>query len=174
RSDYAFDGSVAWLEDKIPGGTRLYINSPPMMVRKPLPTSSASERIWAEVMDAHAYEKKFDSALHRLGLARVHYPHAFSEDIIFMERMARRPWWVLGSRPGVNEPRYDIVLSRAAGFVTGVEDIPAEFRKTGGVVLWRGKPNPELGIPAAHWAGASGEGAYIYCSPDTQFNPTGR
>ena len=49
-----------------------------------------------------------------------------------------------------------------------------EFRKTGGVVLWRGKPNPELGIPAAHWAGASGEGAYIYCSPDTQFNPTGR
>jgi hypothetical protein len=136
--------------------------------RDPLPTAEAADYLWNEVTSLEAWEQKWQYGLWRYGLTCADPMRALSEEGMISERGNRRGWFLLGGRPRVSAPRYDIRFLR--GFtIFGVRDIAAEFAKTGGVVLWREAwPCHELGTPTAQWANSNGRGAYVYVSPDVQ------
>ena len=167
RSSYVPDGSTEWIERHVPAGTRLYL---PMNTafRDPLPTAKAADYLWDEVASRGAWEQKWQYGLRRYGLSYGDFMRALSEEGMISERSNRRGWFLLGGRPQEPAPRYDIRFLK--GFtIYGVQDIAAEFAKTGGVVLWRDEePNRALGAPEAQWANKRGRGTYIYVSPDVK------
>jgi len=167
RFSYVPDGSTEWIERHVPAGTRLYmsINS---ALRDPLPTAEAADYLWNEVASHEAWDLKLQYGLRKSGLPPGDPVRAFSEGGMISERGNRRGWFLLGGRPNVLAPRYDIRFVRGLT-IFGVQSIAAEFAKTGGVVLWReASPNHELGTPVAQWANSKGRGAYVYVSPDLQ------
>ena len=161
--------AVAWIEGNVPTGTRVYVvNS----IFNPLPTREASDALWAEVNHDDAWAKKLLSGLSRFNLSADQIPRALSEENMLVERGNRRGWFILGSRGDVARPRYDVRVVGGSP-VFGVHDLPGEFAKTGGVVLWRGTlDDPEItGFPppAQRWDAPGGKyGVYVFASNDVK------
>jgi hypothetical protein len=166
RAAYAYDGSVDWVEQHVPAGSKLIVVAQSIMTRRPLPTPEAGDKIWGEITAPHAYEKKFDAGLARFNLTSTHYPHAFSEEIAMTERMYRRMWWILAGRPTLQIPRYQIDLAKGTVFMFGVDDLAGALKNGGTALIWKGDPNPDFGTPAAQWVSPAGSGAFVYVSPD--------
>lgn len=167
RSSYVPDGSTEWIERHIPAGTRLYlpVNS---ALRDPLPTAEAADYVWNEVRSLDAWKLKLQYGLQKFGLTGDDAVRAFSEGGMIPERGNRRGWFILGGRPHLSAPRYDVRFVRGMTLF-GVRDIATELAKTGGVVLWRDEgPCPGLATPAAQWINSQGHGAYVYVSPDVK------
>jgi hypothetical protein len=156
---------TAWIERHVPPGTRVYINS---NIRDPLPTASASDALWGEVANDDAWKKKLESGMKRFHIAADDYPRAFSENDMVVERGLRREWFILGSRPAIPDPRYDIrVYSDSVVF--RIEDVPAEFKRTGGILVTNhasGALLTDVGTPVIQWINSEGDGMRVYCSPD--------
>ena len=156
---------TAWIERHVPPGTRVYINS---NIRDPLPTASASDAVWGEVANDDAWKKKLESGMKRFHIAADDYPRAFSENDLVVERGLRREWFILGSRPAIPDPRYDIrVYSDSVVF--RIEDVPAEFKRTGGILVTNhasGALLTDVGTPVIQWINSEGDGMRVYCSPD--------
>ncbi len=93
---------------------------------------------------------------------------AFSEDNMIVEKGLRREWFILGSRPFIPDPRFDIrIFSESVVF--SVKDISAEFKRTGGILVCNdadGVMPSDVGTPIAQWLDYQGLGVRIYCSPD--------
>lgn len=158
--------AVAWIERNVPPGTRVYVvNS----LFNPLPTRAASDALWAEVNDDGAWERKFLAGLQRFNLTSDQIPRALSEENMLVEKGNRRGWFILGSRGDVGRPRFDIRIIGGSP-IFGVHDLPAEFAKTGGVILWRGTlDDAEIkGLtPAQRWDSPNKKtGVFVFVSPD--------
>jgi hypothetical protein len=166
RGQYSPDPATAWVAAHIPAGTRVYIEGHVGSLREPLPTPEAASFLWQEVTDDSAWRKKFESGLSRFHLQTADIPPALSEENLVQERGNRRGLFILGSRPGFPEARFDIRVYHGSP-VFGVQDIAAAFASTGGTVIWRGLPAPaSFGPPVAQWTNADGNGTFIYCSGD--------
>lgn len=160
--NYIPDGAVAWIEHHVPPGTRIYLTS---MMRPPLPTVNASNALWAEVNDGNAWQKKFLAGMERFHLNSENIPRALSDEDMLVERGQRRRWFILGSRTDIHRPRFDLRLFNTSP-IFGVHDLPAEFARTGGVILWRGNrfdPMVAKLTPAISWTKPGGDfGTFIF------------
>jgi hypothetical protein len=79
------------------------------------------------------------------------------------ERGLRRLWFVLASPRCFAGPRYDV---QPFGFSLHLDPNDEQavklFQETGGILIWQGKPRPELGPPAASWDSGQGGGMFVY------------
>ena len=166
RRGYVPDQAVEWLSTHVPTGTILYLN-PTLALLNPLPTVASADALWQAEMDNAAAERKFRSGMTRFNLPHMDVPRALSEENMTVERVYRRGWYILGSRPQLPDRRYDIRLY-GGSTVFEPHDPVADFARTGGVVIWRGEPLDGLGDPVAGWVAPSGVGTFIYCSPDVR------
>jgi hypothetical protein len=154
-----------WIERHVPSGTIVYLN-PDM--HDPLPTPAASAAIWNEVANPDAWKLKVKSAMDRFHVSADDYPRAFSESDMVVERGNRREWFILGSRPNIPDPRYDIHVFESS-VVFRNEDVSTEFKRTGGVLVCNdmvGKMPTDVGTPVISWLNPDNQGIRIYCSPD--------
>jgi len=101
RRDYAPDPSTAWVEEHVPAGTRVYIQT---SLHPPLPTTEAATELWDEVSNDSAWRRKFESGLERFGLSAEQIPRALSEENLVQERGKRRGMFILGSRANLDAP----------------------------------------------------------------------
>jgi hypothetical protein len=138
---------------------------PSFELRPPLPTAESSDAIWGEVTDANSWRRKFARGLTRFGVTSDYMPRALSEENLLLDRLNARRWFILGGSPWEPRPRFDIrFFDYSPTF--GVRNLLEEFRKTGGVAVFRnGRARDEFGEPAVKWTDATGWGTYIYCSP---------
>jgi len=163
RHSYAPDPATQWVERHVPAGTRVYVQ---YSLRDPLPTEEASKILWDEVTNDEAWRLKFKSGAQRFGLPLDQIPRALSEENLAQERGNRRGFFILGSRSDLPDPRFDVRVFKGSP-IFGVQDIAADFAKSGGVVVWRGTaPPPELGSPVVQWTNSAGEGCFICCGAD--------
>ncbi|MCS7034940.1 MAG: hypothetical protein NZ561_13260 [Phycisphaerae bacterium] len=165
RQAYAPDEALAWIEAHVPPGTRLYW--PGGVYKLPLPTDSAAAAMWSEVVDEPSWRKKMEWAVGFVpGTDAQALPRATSEDIMAKERCYVRPWYILGGRPEVPIPRFDV--RRYGDSITfGVWDPIPEFRNGRCVIVVKGKRvDEQLGKPAAEWTSPRGWGTFVYVAPD--------
>jgi hypothetical protein len=166
RANKAPDGATEWVESHVPPGSIVYLRP---SIHNPLPTASAADESWTEVVDNTAYQRKFRSGLDRFNINASEIPRALSDVNLAVERANRRFMFILGSRPWIDAPRYDARVFES-GPVFGVRDLPARFRETGGVVVLRGPASDPLaqalGSPEIAWLNRVGDGTRVYCSPD--------
>lgn len=162
KSNYVPENSIAWIEQHVPAGTRIYTGS---TLRCLLPTVQASNALWAEVNDGNAWQKKFIEGMERFHLDAADIPRALSDEDNIVERGQRRRWFILGSRPEIPRPRYDIRLFGSSP-IFGVRDLSAAFAQSGGVMIWRGSPSdPAVRNlqPVIAWSNSGNDaGTYIY------------
>jgi len=160
-ADYAAD----WVERHIPPGTRVYLTP---NIHDPLPTAAASDSLWAEVNDDGAWMEKLRWGLERFHIDTANYPRAFSEENMIIEKGLQREWFILGSRPAIPDPRYD-VRTFGGSAVFGLKDVATDFNHTGGVLICNDQAGPMptgLGSPVVQWLNSTGQGIRIYCSGD--------
>jgi hypothetical protein len=165
RRTFVADHTTEWVERHVPPGTRVYLSPE---IHDPLPTVEASNALWAEVNDGDAWMRKMESGMQRFHVSTADYPRAFSEENMIIEKGLRREWFILGSRPFISDPRYDI-RTFSESVVFGVKDVSAEFKRTGGVLIcddFQGIMPTDVGPPVAQWLDAYGKGIRIYVSPD--------
>jgi hypothetical protein len=155
-----------WIEAHVPSGSVVYDTG---LIKAPLPTPEAADTIWHDVTAPDAWQRKFASGLSRFGLSSGAMPRAMSEENMIQERGNVRRWFILGSAGAPGEPRYDFRPTFSSP-VFGVQNVTAEFAKTGGILLWRpwlvGPPPSKLGNPLVSLPGADGIGALVFCSSD--------
>ena len=165
RAEAVPDEAIRWVEERVPPGTVVYI-SPAFELCPPLPTAAAADRIWQEVTDENAWQRKFGRGLSRFGLTTDYIPRALSEENLLLDRGNARRWFILGGQPGEVRPRYDIRLYHYSP-TFGVQNLAEEFARTGGVVIWRRlTPPTELGRPKVQWGDPGNGGSAIFCSED--------
>jgi hypothetical protein len=157
---------VEWIEQHVPPGTRIYLAG--IFFHVPLPTQDAADTMWREVIDEHAWQRKFGSGLQRFNLNTNDLPRALSEEHMVQERAMPRRWFILGGRPNYPAPRYDI----RSLFTSPVFTMTAEqIQQHPGLVIWRSKPEDApkfLGQPLVHWSGQPYDATYIFCPPELQ------
>ncbi|HEX3355554.1 MAG TPA: hypothetical protein VHS31_01135 [Tepidisphaeraceae bacterium] len=165
---YFDDESVAWVEQHVPAGTLVYCFH---TLRDPLPTTQASDSLWAAVNDHDAWKKKFSMGLAHFHLTSDEFPRALSDENMALERGNYRGVFILGSRTQVPRPRYDVHFVWAST-VFGTLDLPTDFAKSGGIVVWYGLPDDpnvkDMGKPIAQWISPAGNGVFIYASADAR------
>jgi len=161
---YIPDDATEWVESHVPSGTIVMINP---IFHDPLPTPERADALWQEEMNNDAAVKKFRAGLSRFLLPDSEVPRALSEENMIVERVERRGWYILGSRSWLPDRRYDIHIY-GQSMVFGATNPLPEFRKIGGVLIWRGAPLEGLGDPIAKWVNGAGFGTYIYCSDDVR------
>jgi hypothetical protein len=167
RTAYVHPTPGEWIEQHVPAGTRVYW---PISIGKvPLPTEEAATRIWNEVSDDASWRTKMSWAVGSGGASTTRaLPRATSDELMVKERAYARIWFVLGGRPEVDAPRFDL-RQWEGSTIFGARDPVAEFQKTGGVLVWRGESKPaELGEPVQSWSKDSRSGVFIYVSPDVR------
>jgi hypothetical protein len=166
RRDHVADFATTWIEQHVPAGTIVYVRP---WISNNLPTAPAADRAWNEVADVSAYQHKFQAGMERFRLSSTEVPRALSEVNLALERANRRFLFILGGRPWVLTPRYDMRVFET-GPAFGIRDIVTVFRETGGVVLLRGPAEDRiaasLGKPTVAWLNSHGDGTRIFCSPD--------
>ncbi|HEY1687141.1 MAG TPA: hypothetical protein VGG19_20440 [Tepidisphaeraceae bacterium] len=162
HANYIPDSAIAWVEYHVPAETRIYTGS---TLRCLLPTVQASNFLWAEVNDGNAWQKKFIEGMNRFHLDAADIPRALSDEDNLVERGQRRRWFILGSRPEITRPRYDIRLYHTSP-IFGVQDVSTAFAQTGGVLIWRGsRSDREVQNlqPVIAWQNpANAAGTFIY------------
>jgi MFS family permease len=163
RRSYVPEDPVAWIEQHVPAGTIVYT---PLLMHGPLPTVAASDALWAQVNDNNAWEQKFTAGMTRFHLDSSEFPRALSQENMLVELALRRGFFILGSRSDIKRPRYDIRVYQSSP-VFSIQDLPTEFARTGGVILWEGARSdssmPDM-APTVDWPSREGdEGTYIYC-----------
>jgi len=157
---------VGWMETHVPAGAVVYLFSN-FEAEALLPTTDASRRLWAEVTDASAWQRKFQRGLGRFRLDAKWLPRAFSEENLWLERADRRRWFVLGSGVDASRPRYDVHLFLGSP-TFGVQDVFAESRKTGGFIVYRGsRPPADAGEVRREWLARDGSGVFVLEVPAT-------
>ena len=153
-----------YIEANIPPGSPVYMAA--SETRPPLPTPAASERLWNQVADVHAWRVKVGDAIERHGLQASAFPRALSEDHLAQERSNRRRWFILGSDVDVRRPRYDVwIVSGGSPFDVPPEGIAERLKATGGALIWRGRVLPSLEPAAAQWLAHDGVGTRVYVRP---------
>ncbi len=165
RQAYVAPHPTEWLERHIMPGTRVYLSP---RIHDPLPTQAASDALWAEVADGDAWKAKIETAMKRYHISADELPRALSEENMIQERGNRREWFILGGLPKLQEPRFDIRVIMSSP-VFGVQDASAEFRRTGGVLIWDdfdGRSPDGLGQPVVQWVNGDGKGVRVYCSSE--------
>ncbi|MEA2708146.1 MAG: hypothetical protein QOF78_747 [Phycisphaerales bacterium] len=172
QSAYADDApAIAWIEQNIPPGTRVYSRN---SIYNPLPTRAAADALWAEVNDGGAWEKKVLADLAPLNLSADRLPRALSDQHMLRERGGRRGWFILGSRGDVGRPRYDVRLIAERASLFGVHDVRKEFSEHGGVILWRGTlENAQVAglTPAARFEARNKKnGVFVFVSADVKLS----
>jgi|GEM_PF-1066352 len=164
-SHYAPDFSVQWVNDHVPGGTRIYQT---YELHSLLPTVEASAFLWDEVTSDAAWRKKFQAGLDRFNVSADAIPRAMSEENMISERGNRRGLFILGGQKNRPDPRFDIRLYQSSP-VFSIRRMEDEWPKTSGVLIWHGVDVPEhYGKPVAAWVNRFGQGTYIYCTPDVR------
>jgi hypothetical protein len=160
------DGYAAdWIERHVPPRTLVY--STPSL-HKILPTVADSDALWAAVNDNNAWTIKLKAGMTRFHITSTDYPRAFSEENMIIEKGLVRPWFILGSRPSIPDPRFDVHLFSESE-VFRPADVVEDFKRTGGVIVCddqEGIMPTDLGTPVVQWLSSSGRGVRIYCSPD--------
>jgi hypothetical protein len=169
RGTYVPSYATEWLEQHVPPGTRVYLSP---SFHDPLPTVEASNALWAEVTENNSWELKVRSGMARFHISAETLPRALSEENMIIERGLRREWFILGSRPNLPEPRFDIRVF-SASVVYGEQNIEEAFNRTGGVLVWAGIMPTNLGRLVAQWISPAGIGVRIYCSPDVKLMEPG-
>ena len=162
---------VAWLDANVPPGARLY---QPYLVVNPLPTGESARAGWLWYNDV-GWRRKLAWGVGRLGgeaadLADL--PPAVADDTAIKERLVYRELLILGSRPTVAGPRFDV---RPTPFMTVLgepgaaprpddgTDRPAEAAPPAGSILVHvGVPLAAYGSPLASWTDAAGNGTFVY------------
>jgi hypothetical protein len=161
------DYAVAWLQRHVPAGTIVYTTEE---IKNPLPTAAAADAIWDEVNHTGAWTLKVTTSLKRFNVGAVNLPRAFSEEDMILEKGIRRGWYILGSRPTLDVPRYDIrIFNDSPIYSMSQDDVAEMYRKDGGVLIDydnHGPPPKDVGAPVIEWVNAQGYGCHIYCSGD--------
>ncbi len=156
----ANDEATAWVEQRVPEGTHVYLRP---SLWDPLPTRESADELWAQVNDGISWQTKFSHGATRFRIAPSTIPRALSEENLIQERGNRRRLFVLGSMNTDRAPRYTIkIFSGGSPFDIPEDEVIAEFKKTGGILIWRGSPLQHLGLPSAEWTGSQGIGTFVY------------
>jgi hypothetical protein len=157
--------ATAWIQRHVPPGALIYVNP---NIRDPLPTVAASNALWDEVANENAWTTKLEWGMKRFHISSENLPRAFSENDMVVERGLRREWFILGSRPAIPDPRYDIRVY-VDSVVFRINDVAGEFKRTGGVLVCNdddGAMPTDVGTPVVQWINSQARGVRIYCSPD--------
>jgi len=170
QRSYVPDRATDWVEQNVPSGTTVYLSH---TLHDPLPTQQSADSLWAQVTNAKAWKTKFQQGLNRFSLPVDQTPRALSEENLIQERGNRRCWFILGGSPGIKAPRFDIkIISGGSPFDLTPDEAVAEFKRTGGVLIWRESRHPEfelpkgeLGIPAVGWTNQRGQVVSVYYKP---------
>jgi hypothetical protein len=173
------DESTAWVEQHVPEGTLVYLRP---SLYDPLPTKESADDLWTQVTDRTCWQTKFSYGAGRFKIAADAIPRALSEENLIQERGNRRRWFILGSANAYRVPRFTIkIFSGGSPFDIPEDRVTNEFKRTGGVLIWRGSAPQSLGIPSASWTGKTGTGTFIYesdvrkfrCAPDQEAHVPG-
>src|SRR5205085_6147193 len=118
----------------------------------------ASNAIWREFTDPHAFERKLQWGSGRLGVTSTpSIPRALADDIMAKDRGHHRCWFILGGRQQLPDPRYDIrLLGGSAVFAD--QRPPDQLAGESAVVVTTGDPVPALGDPVTQWLNPDGHG----------------
>jgi hypothetical protein len=167
---YVPENSTQWIDDHVPAGTTVYLH-PGFISRAVLPTEAAADAIWGLLAENQAWRTRMHEGFHRFSLPEGRLPRALSEDNLDEDRGLARRWFILGGGYG-SRPRFNVrLISLSATFGLQRADAGAEFKKTGGVVVWRtaasGMP-PGLGKPWIQWVNGDGDGTLIFVSSDVR------
>lgn len=169
RMFYAPDRATDWIEQHVRPGSVVYLAP---SLRDPLPTPEAADRLWDQVASSGAWKLKFARGLERYQIESTDIPRALSEENMVLNRALRRRWFILGGGADAKRPRFDVrIRSSVPPFDITPDRLVGEFKKTGGVVIVRGEPFPELGEPAQEWTNGGGRGTFLYCSPEALLGP---
>jgi hypothetical protein len=168
--DYMPDQATAWVEEHVPPGTTVYLSP---TLNDPLPTTQSADSLWSAVTDSQAWQTKFRQGLLRFNISQERIPRALSEENLVQERGNRRRWFILGGRPEVKAPRFDIkIISGGSPFDITPGDAISEYLRSGGVLILRQSRQPEflklgkeLGMPNAAWIDKQGQGTLVYYKP---------
>jgi hypothetical protein len=167
RQEYVRDEATAWIEKNVPSGTRVYLCA---TFHDPLPTAESADYLWSQVTDAQAWRKKFEQGAGRFNISASRIPRVLSEENMIQERGNRRRWFILGGLSGNQAPRYDIkIISGGSPFDLTSKEAVAEFKRTGGVLIWRQSRmddaeilKKELGTPAVSWTGQNEKAVSVF------------
>ena len=170
RREYIRDEATAWIEKNVPSGTRIYLCA---TFHDPLPTAESADSLWIQVTDARAWRKKFEQGAGRFNILASQVPRALSEENMIQERGNRRRWFILGGMSGSKAPRFDIkIISGGSPFDLTPDKAVTEFKKTGGVLLWRESrmdnlklSEKDVGTPAISWTDQNGKAVSVYYTP---------
>jgi hypothetical protein len=164
---YLTADTTDWIERHVPPGTIVYW--PAVMCLEPLPTVESATRMWNEVMDDNSWRTKLGWAVsfHKSPDNPMDLPRVTSEEILYKERANVRLWFILGGRSEVKLPRFDIRQTSGSSFF-GVPGSADAFKKTGGVYVLLGHPDPTLGSPVITWQRRATRDVSIYVSPDVK------
>lgn len=165
------DRSTEWIEKHVPAGTIIYFHAT-FACETILPTVEAADAIWKQVADEHAWRTKLEEGFRRFSLSGEQYPRAMSEDNLCMDRAICRRWFILGGGSQAR-PRYDVrPFDLSATFGLHGNQIGAEFKRTGGVLIWRTASTeilPDgLGEPIVSWVNSAGNGTLVFVSNDVR------
>jgi len=155
------DRSIAWIEQNIPPGTPVYVDSG--QFRSLLPTQKSADRLWADVASPHAWKEKYLYDMARHGLDHDEPLRVMAADRMAADRGARRRFYMLGAAGQAERPRYDLRSVSYGSFF----DLPPKAAidrvcDEGGVYLHAGAAIPDLPPPAIAWVRRDGNSTYIY------------
>jgi len=161
-----------WVESHVPAGRDVYMELGGLKI--PLPTPQSADLLWSQVTDDQAWRQKFAAGMTRFGMTLDQLPRAMSEENLVQEHGNRRRWFMLGGTFDPAVPRYVIHLIHPGPvFPVQDADLPAEFARTGGVVLWadafRGPAPAALGLPLTT-INADGDHWLVFSSGDLAAN----
>lgn len=163
KAAYVPDEAADWVEAHVPPGTRVYW--PHGLSKLPLPTEAAATAMWDEMMNDDGWRRKTAWALQTPNDWKRPLPRSTSDEIMLKERANVRLWFILGGRPEVKAPRFDI-RQHGSSLTFGVRDPIGDFQKTGGVLVWRGDRPTQLGEPEISWTKNQTSGTFIYVAPE--------
>jgi hypothetical protein len=163
------DHSTEWVEKHVPPGTIVYLHCT-FACKTVLPTTAAADAIWKQVANDQAWQTKLEDGLRRFSLPTERFPRAMSEDNLCMDRAICRRWFIMGGGSQAL-PRYDVrPFDISTTFGLHGSEIGEEFKRTGGVLIWRTASTerlpPELGEPFVKWVNSYGNGTLLFVSPD--------
>lgn len=170
KAMYVPETSTQWIDEHIPAGTIVYLH-PGFISYAVLPTEASADATWSLLTESQAWRTRMREGFRRFSLPEGFLPRALSENNLEQDRGIARRWFILGGGRSTR-PRFDVrLISMSATFGLQRNDVGAEFRKTGGVVVWRTAASgmPEgLGEPFMKWLNSNGDGTLIFVSPDTR------